>query len=56
MSDYAELAQATGFDRSRITRIMNLRLLEPGEQEAILREENFAWTRAKTFDRFPGCF
>jgi len=28
--DYAELAEITGYDRSRITRIMNLRLLEPG--------------------------
>ena len=27
--DYAELAVITGFDRSRITRIMNLRLLDP---------------------------
>jgi hypothetical protein len=34
--DYAELAEVTGFDRSRITRIMNLRLLEPGEQESML--------------------
>lgn len=36
VKDYAELAQVTGFDRSRITRIMNLRLLEPGVQEAVL--------------------
>jgi len=34
--DYAELAEVTGFDRSRITRIMNLRLLDPGVQEAML--------------------
>jgi hypothetical protein len=27
--DYAELAVITGFDRSRITRIMNLQLLDP---------------------------
>lgn len=36
VKDYAELAQVTGFDRSRITRIMNLRLLEPGAQEGVL--------------------
>jgi hypothetical protein len=34
--DYAELAEITGMDRSRITRIMNLRLLDPAEQEAVL--------------------
>jgi hypothetical protein len=33
VKDYAELDSITGLDRSRITRIMNLRLLEPGEQE-----------------------
>jgi hypothetical protein len=31
--DYAETAAVTGFDRARITKIMNLRLLEPGVQE-----------------------
>jgi hypothetical protein len=31
--DYAELATISGLDRSAVTRIMNLRLLEPGEQE-----------------------
>jgi hypothetical protein len=36
VKDYAELAEITGFDRSRITRIMNLRLLEPGVQEEVL--------------------
>lgn len=36
VADYAELAAITGLDRSRITRIMNLRLLEPGEQEGAL--------------------
>jgi hypothetical protein len=40
VSDYAELAEITGWDRSRITRIMNLRLLEPGTQEAILKVSN----------------
>ena len=41
VKDYAELASITGLDRSRITRIMNLRLLEPGEQEGRLgRQEN----------------
>lgn len=34
--DYAELAEITGYDRSRITRIMNYRLQEPWEQERIL--------------------
>jgi len=29
VKDYAELATITGLDRSRISRIMNLRLLEP---------------------------
>jgi hypothetical protein len=38
--DYVELAEIAGFDRSRITKIMNLRLLEPKEQEAILKEAN----------------
>lgn len=33
VKDYAELAAITGLDRSRITRIMNLRLLEPRAQE-----------------------
>lgn len=37
VKDYAELASITGLDRSRITRIMNLRLLEPREQEYALR-------------------
>lgn len=37
VKDYAELSNITGLDRSRITRIMNLRLLPPGEQEALLR-------------------
>ncbi len=36
VKDYAELANITGLDRSRITRIMNLRLLEPLEQEGLL--------------------
>lgn len=36
VADYAELSRLTGLDRSRITRIMNLRLLETGEQEAML--------------------
>jgi hypothetical protein len=36
VKDYAELASITGLDRSRITRIMNLRLLEPREQEGRL--------------------
>ncbi len=36
VDDYAELAAITGLDRSRITRIMNLRLLEPQEQERLL--------------------
>ncbi len=36
VKDYAELDSITGLDRSRITRIMNLRLLEPGEQEGML--------------------
>lgn len=34
--DYAELAAISGMDRSAITRIMNLRLLEPRAQERIL--------------------
>ena len=34
--DYAELAQITGYDRSRITRIKNPRLLSPEEQEALV--------------------
>lgn len=37
VTDYAELARLTGLDRSRITRIMNLRLQEPWEQEAHLK-------------------
>jgi hypothetical protein len=36
VADYAELPRLTGLDRSRITRIMNLRLLESGEQERML--------------------
>ncbi|MGC9452818.1 MAG: hypothetical protein ACP5I4_15370 [Oceanipulchritudo sp.] len=36
--DYAELAVITGFDRSRITRIMNLRLLDPRKQEQLIEE------------------
>jgi len=34
--DYAELAEITCLDRSRITRIMSLRLMEPAEQEAVM--------------------
>jgi hypothetical protein len=37
VADYAELSAMTGFDRSRITRIMNYRLLAPKEQERLLR-------------------
>lgn len=33
IQDYAELAAITGMDHSAVTRVMNLRLLEPGEQE-----------------------
>lgn len=36
VADYAELSRLTGFDRSRITRIMNLRLQEPEAQERLL--------------------
>ena len=36
VKDYAELSEMTGYDRSRITKIMNLRLKEPGEQEKTL--------------------
>ena len=36
VTDYAELARMTGLDRSRITRIMNLRLQEPWVQETML--------------------
>ena len=36
VTDDAELSRLTGLDRSRITRIMNLRLQEPGEQERLL--------------------
>ncbi len=38
VKDYAELALVTGLDPSYITRIMNLRLLEPQEQEEMLGE------------------
>ena len=34
--DYAELAEMTGYDSSRITKLMNLRLLEPKAQEPFL--------------------
>lgn len=37
VADYAEISHITGMDRSRITRIMNLRLLPPAEQEALLK-------------------
>ena len=37
VKDYAELAVITGMDRSAVTRIMNLRLLEPREQEEELK-------------------
>ena len=41
--DYAELAAISGLDRSAITRIMNLRLLEPkGQERRLMGEENFA--------------
>lgn len=36
VKDYAELSAITGLDRSRITRIMNLRLLEPETQEKMV--------------------
>jgi len=36
VADYAELASVTGFDRSRISRIMNYRLLDPKAQEKLL--------------------
>jgi hypothetical protein len=39
VKDYAELATITGLDRSRITRIMNLRLLEPRSR----REAGMPW-------------
>ncbi|MDX2110104.1 MAG: hypothetical protein SFY80_07685 [Verrucomicrobiota bacterium] len=35
VDDYAELSVITGMDRSRITRIMNYRLLEPVVQEGL---------------------
>lgn len=37
IADYAELSAITGLDRSRITRIMNYRLLAPEQQERLLR-------------------
>lgn len=36
VADYTELSEITGFDRSRITRIMNYRLLAPEAQERLL--------------------
>ena len=36
VADYAELSRLTGLDRPRITRIMNLRLQEPWDQERVL--------------------
>lgn len=36
VADYAELSRLTGLDRSRISRLMNLRLQEPSEQERVL--------------------
>ena len=38
-TDYADLARTTGLDPSRITQIMNLRLLPPKEQERLLRHQ-----------------
>ena len=37
VADYAELTRLTGLDRSRITRIMNLRLQEPEQQDPLLK-------------------
>lgn len=37
VKDYTELAEITGMDRSAVTRIMNLRLLEPRKQENLLQ-------------------